>query len=103
MLPCNPLDHAIDLVDENATAPRHELYHLSANELEVVQQHVNDLLAKGWIRPSVSPYGAPILFVCKKTGEFHMCVNFRSLKKQTRLDMFPTLRIHKLLDKLGKA
>ena len=61
------------------------------------------MLVKGWIRPSVSPYGAPILFVRKKTGELRMCVDFRSLNKQTRLDMFPIPRIHDLLDKLGKA
>ena len=73
------------------------------NELEVVQQHVDDMLAKVWIRPSVSPYGAPILFVRKKTGELCMCVDFRGLNKQTRLDMFPIKRIHDLLDKLGKA
>ena len=90
-------------MDENATPPRHKQYRFSANELEVVQQHVDDMLAKGWIRPSVSPYGAPILFIRKKTGELRMCVDFRSLNKQTRLDMFPIPRIHDLLDKLGKA
>ena len=61
------------------------------------------MLEKGWIRPSVSPYGAPILFVRKKTGELHMCVDFRSLNHQTRLDMFPIPRIHDLSDKLSKA
>ena len=61
------------------------------------------MLAKGWIRPSVSPYGAPILFVRKKTSELRMCVDFRSLNKQTRLDMFPIPRIYDLLNKLGKA
>ena len=90
-------------MDENATPPRHKQYHLSANELEVVQQHVDDMLAKGWIRPSVSPYGAPILFARKKTGELRMYVDFRSLNKQTHLDMFPIPCIHDLLDKLGKA
>ena len=61
------------------------------------------MLAKGWIRHSVSLYGAPILFVRKKTGELCMCVDFRSLNKQMRLDMFLIPRIHDLLDKLGKA
>ena len=61
------------------------------------------MLEKGWIPPSVSPYGKPILFVRKKTGELRMCVDFRSLNRQTRLDMFPILHIHDLLDKLGKA
>ena len=40
---------------------------------------VQDYLSKGWIRPSVSPYGAPILFTRKKTGELRMCVDFRML------------------------
>ena len=61
------------------------------------------MLAKGWIRPSVSPYGAPILFVRKKTGELRMCVDFRSLNSMTRLDVFPTPCISDLLDKLGRA
>ena len=74
-----------------------------ANELEVVQQHIDDMLAKGWIRCSVSPYSASILFIHKKTGELCKCVDFRSLNKQMRLDMFPVLHIHDCLDKLGKA
>ena len=55
------------------------------------------------MHPSVLPYGAPILFVRKKTGKLHMCVDFRSLNHQTRLDMFPIPHIYNLLDKLGKA
>ena len=61
------------------------------------------MLAKGWIRPSTSPYGAPILFVRKKTGELRMCIDFWSLNKQTKLDVFPIPRIADLLDKLGRA
>ena len=59
------------------------------------------MLAKGWIRPSVSPYGAPILFVHKKMGELRLCVDFRALNFMTRLDVFPILRVNDLLDKLG--
>ena len=61
------------------------------------------MLAKGWIRPSVSPYGAPILFVRKKTGELRMCVDFRALNSMTRLDVFTIPRISDLLDKLDRA
>ena len=61
------------------------------------------MLAKGWIRPSASPYGAPILFVCKKMGELRMCVGFRALNSMTCLDVFPIPRISDLLDKLGRA
>ena len=61
------------------------------------------MLAKGWIRPSVSSYGAPILFVRKKMGKLRMCVDFRALNSMTRLDVFPIPRISDLLDKLGRA
>ena len=61
------------------------------------------MLAKGWIRPSVSPYGAPIPFVRKKMGKLRMYVDFRALNSMIRLDMFPILRISDLLDKLGHA
>ena len=61
------------------------------------------MLAKGWICPSVSPYGAPILFVHKKTGKLRMCVDFRALNSITRLDVFPIPHISDLLDKLGRA
>ena len=61
------------------------------------------MLAKGWIRHSVSPYGAPILFVRKKTGKLRMCVDFRAVNSMTRLDVFPIPRISDLLDKLGRA
>ena len=61
------------------------------------------MLAKGWIHPSVSPYGASILFVCKKIGKLKMCVDFRALNSMTRLDVFPILRICDFLDELGRT
>ena len=61
------------------------------------------MLERGWIRPSVSPYGHPILFVRKKTGELRMCIDFRSLNRNTVLDKFPLPRISDLLDKLARA
>ena len=61
------------------------------------------MLEKGWIHPSVSPYEAPLLFVCKKTGELRMCIDYRALNCQTKLDIFPIPRIADLLDRLGRA
>ena len=61
------------------------------------------MLEKGWIRPSVSPYGAPLFFVRKKTGELRMCINYRALNRQTKLDVFPIPCIADLLDRLGRA
>ena len=61
------------------------------------------MLAKGWIHPSVSPYGVPILFVCKNTGKLRMCVDFRAFNSMTRLDVFPIQQISDLLDKISHA
>ena len=61
------------------------------------------MIVKGWIHLSVSRYGAPILFMCKKTGELRMCVDFQALNSNTQLDVFPLPRISDLLDRLGCA
>ena len=61
------------------------------------------MVTKGWICPSVSPYGTLILFMHKKTGELRMCVDFRALNSNTQLDVFPLPRISDLLDRLGRA
>ena len=58
---------------------------------------------KGWIHPSISPYGAPLLLVYKKTDELHMCINYHALNHQTKLDVFPIPHITDLLDHLGRA
>ena len=61
------------------------------------------MIEKGWVCPSVSPYGAPILFVHKKTGKLRMCVDFQALNSNMQLDVFPFPRISDLLYWLGCA
>ena len=61
------------------------------------------MLAKGWIKPSVSPYGSPILFVQKKTGKLWICIDFYALNANTKLAVFPLPCIADLLDRLGKV
>lgn len=61
------------------------------------------MLARGWIRPSTSPYGHPILFVRKKDGGLRMCVDYRLLNRNTRIDRYPIPRIDEILDRLGGA
>ena len=51
----------------------------------------------------MSLYGTPILFVHKMTGELRMCIDYRSLNHQTRLDVFPIPRVADLYDRLGKT
>jgi hypothetical protein len=69
----------------------------------VVQVQLQDLLAKGWIRSSKSPYGAPIFLVRKKDGTMRMCVDCRKLNDLTRKDRTPLPRIDELLDSLYVA
>ena len=61
------------------------------------------MLAKGWIKPSVSLYSIPVLFVQKKTGELLVCINFCAQNANTKLDVFPLPFIADFLDRLGKA
>ena len=61
------------------------------------------MLEKGWIHPSVSPYGTLLLFVCKKTSKLQMCIDYQALNHQIKLDIFPIPRIADLLDHLGHA
>ena len=68
-----------------------------------MEEQLQDLLEQKFIRPSCSPYGAPILFVPKKDGRWRMCIDYRALNKQTVKDRFPLPRIDELLDRLGSA
>ena len=78
-------------------------YRLGTAEQDELEEHVKDLPAQGFIRPSCSPYGAPVLFVPKKDGRWRMCIDYRALNKQTGKDRYPLLRIDLLLDRLGQA
>ncbi|GBG90521.1 hypothetical protein CBR_g50865 [Chara braunii] len=72
-------------------------------ELEVLRAQLDDLLAKGWIRPSSSPYGAPVLFVRKKNKDLRLCIDYRKLNAQTVKNVGPFPRINNLLERLGGA
>ena len=94
----------LEIKEEPGTAPpSRPSYRLSPKEQEELQEQIKDLLDQGFIRPSVSPYGAPVLFVPKKDGRWRMCVDYRALNKQTIKDKFPLPRIDELLERLGNA
>ena len=67
--------------EPGAAPPNRPPYKLSPKEHEELQAQIEDLLAQGHIRPSQSPYGAPILFVPKKDGRWCMCIDYRALNK----------------------
>ena len=79
------------------------MYRLAPSELQEVQRQITDLLSKQLIEPSTSPYGAPILFVEKKSGELRMVVDYRALNKITVKNRYPLPHIDDLFDKLFGA
>ena len=76
---------------------------MSPTELAEVRHQLDDYLAKGFIQPSMSPHGAPILFAGKKDGTLRMCMYYKSLNKMTKKDIYPIPRINDLLDRLTKV
>jgi hypothetical protein len=76
---------------------------LSPLELAEIKRQLADFLAKGYIEPSSSPYGAPVLFVSKKDGGLRMCIDYRALNKLTVKNRYPLPRIDDLLDQLQGA
>jgi len=100
--PRRPLDHRIDLI-AGSTPPSRPAYRVSNSELDECRKQLDELLAQGHIRPSQSPYGAPVLFVKKKDGTMRMCIDYRALNKITIKNGYPLPRIDELLDRLYKA
>jgi len=76
---------------------------MSPLELQEVQRQLEEYLDRGWIRPSSSPFGAPILFARKKDGSLTMCVDYRALNELTIKNRYSLLRIDELLDQLHGA
>jgi hypothetical protein len=78
-------------------------YKMSWNELVELKIQLKDLLDKGYIRPSSSPWGCPALFVSKKDKELHLCVDYRPLNAVTIKNKYPLPRINILFDQLVGA
>ncbi|KAH0678966.1 hypothetical protein KY284_020051 [Solanum tuberosum] len=78
-------------------------YRMAPVELKELKEQLKDLLDKGFIRPSVSPWGAPVLFMRKKHGSLRMCIDYRQLNKVTIKNKYPLPRIDDLFDQLQGA
>ncbi|GJV17716.1 putative reverse transcriptase domain-containing protein [Tanacetum coccineum] len=75
-------------------------YRLAPSKMEELSGQLKELQDKGFIRPSSSPWGAPVLFVKKKDGSFRMCIDYRELNKLTIKNRYPLPRIDDLFDQL---
>ena len=78
-------------------------YRMSPIELAELKKQLEELLDKQFIRPSVSPWGAPVLLVKKKDGTMRLCVDYRQLNKVTIKNKYPLPRIDDLMDQLVGA
>ncbi|GKA06889.1 putative reverse transcriptase domain-containing protein [Tanacetum coccineum] len=90
------LDHGYDVELADARAP----YRLASSVMKELSDQLQELSDKGFIRPSSSPWGAPVLFVKKKDGSFWICIDYRELNKPAVKNHYPLLRIDDLFDQL---
>ncbi|GJZ48224.1 putative reverse transcriptase domain-containing protein [Tanacetum coccineum] len=97
--PTRQVEFQIDLIPGAAPVARAP-YRLTPSEMKELSEQLKELSDKGFIRPSSSPWGAPVLFVKKKDGSFRMCIDYRELNKLTVKNRYPLPRIDDLFDQL---
>ena len=99
MPPEREVDHEIELVPRaQPTAKR--AYKMAVPEAIELKEQLKQLIEQGFARPSVSPWGAPVLFQKKKDGTFRLCIDYRGLNQLTIKNKYPIPRIDELLDRL---
>nr|GEY26369.1 retrotransposon protein, putative, Ty3-gypsy subclass [Tanacetum cinerariifolium] len=97
--PTRQVEFQIDLVP-GAAPVGWVPYRLAQSEMKELSDQLQELFDKGFIRPSSSPWGAPVLFVKKNNGSFRMCIDYQELNKLTVKNRYPLPRIDDLFDEL---
>eukprot|EP00253_Pinus_taeda_P028520 PITA_28520 len=100
--PRRNIDFTIELVPGAAPVSRAP-YRMSVLEFTELKMQLQELLEKNYIHPSVSPWGAPVLFVKKKDGTLRMCIDYKQLNKLTIKNKYPLPRIDELFDQVKGA
>ncbi|KAI3499626.1 hypothetical protein L1887_35430 [Cichorium endivia] len=100
--PHRQVEFRIDLIPGAAPVAKTP-YRLAPSEMQELSGQLQELLDKRFIRPSSSPWGAPVLFVKKKDGSFRMCIDYRELNKLIIKNRYPLPRIDDLFDQLQGA
>jgi hypothetical protein len=99
MPPNREVEFVIDLLPETTPTPKRS-YKMSVEELKGLKKQLTELQEAGYIRPSSSPWGAPVLFVQKKDGSQRMCVDYRTLNDVTVKNKYLLLHVEDLLDQM---
>jgi hypothetical protein len=102
MPPERKVEFAIELLPGTAPISK-TAYRVSGPKLVELKKQIDELLKKGYIRPSTSPWAAPVLFVEKKDGTKRMCIDYRALNEVTIKNKYPLPRIVDLFDQLRAA
>nr|GFC51085.1 putative reverse transcriptase domain-containing protein [Tanacetum cinerariifolium] len=97
--PVRQVEFQIELIPGAAPVARAP-YRLVPSEMQELSNQLQELVDRGFIHPSPSPWGAPVLFVKKKDGSFRMCIDYRELNKLTVKNRYPLPRIDDLFDQL---
>ena len=100
--PERELDFTIELKPGAEPISKTE-YRMTAPELCELQMQLKELLDLGLVRPSVSPWGAPVIFVKKKDGSLRLCIDYRDLNRATVKNRYPMPRIDDLFDHMKRA
>jgi len=100
--PSRDVDFTIDLIP-GAGPVSMAPYRMASMELAELKKQIKNLLEKKFIRPSASPWGAPVLLVKKRDDSSRLCVDYRQLNKLTIKNKYPLPRIDDLLDQLRRA
>nr|GEU43307.1 putative reverse transcriptase domain-containing protein [Tanacetum cinerariifolium] len=101
-LPGLPLVRQVELIDliPGAAPVAQAPYRLAPSKMQELSDHLQELADRGFIRPSTSPWGAPVLFVKKKDRSFRMCIDYRELNKLIIKNRYPLPGIDDLFDQL---
>ena len=97
--PDREVEFTIDLIPETEPISIPP-YRMAPAEMRELKAQLEDLLSKGFIRPSISPWGAPVLFVKKKDESLRLCIDYRQLNRVTIRNQYPLPRIDELFDQL---
>jgi hypothetical protein len=102
MPPDRDIQFSIELLPETTPISKRD-YRMDVKDLIELKKQIEELLEKGFIRPSSSPWGAPVLFVNKKYGSRRMCVDYRSLNEVTIKNKYPLPQIEDMFDQMRGA
>jgi hypothetical protein len=102
MPPDRDVEFVIDLLPGTAPISK-RLYRMSSDQLQELKAQIKELMGKGFIHASSSPWGATVIFVGKKDGTRRMCVDYRSLNDVTIKNKYPLSCIEDLFDQMRRA